>query len=362
MEHHHHHAHTHTHHHTKHTKYDTRAKCCPLAQVRSSCARASAAHAHIVSVHTPSCEALAAAFVDAESASSKKFPTPLRVAEQWAADGMHFVDPTNQELTARCVLVVDALNWCFWPDGELEYEHLAGGVKRAALRDPNLLSPERLSTADPAYARALLDWPRALPNEEERARLLRELGLALLHRFDGSAAAFVRAAGGSASRLVALVAEALPGFRDAAVDSEGRQVFFYKRAQIVAGDMWGAFGGRGLGAFEDIALVTTYPDYRVPQSLLAAGAIAYSDALLAKVRAGEEVRAGSEEEIAIRAATVMAVEAVRDAASRLLAEREGDAAPAVLATHVDWYLWRWGEERRADECLPPFHRCRTVFY
>ena len=56
------------------------------------------------------------------------------------------------------------------------------------------------------------------------------------------------------------------------------------------------------------------------------------------------------------------VEAVREAASRLLAEREGAAAPPVLATHVDWYLWRWGEERRADAKLPPFHRCRTVFY
>jgi hypothetical protein len=27
------------------------------------------------------------------------------------------------------LLVVDALNFCFWPDGELEYEHLAGGIK-----------------------------------------------------------------------------------------------------------------------------------------------------------------------------------------------------------------------------------------
>ena len=339
---------------------------CPLALVRSTCARASSSLAHLVAVDPSRCEQLARDFVDAETASSPAndglFPSPHHVARQWAADGMHLVDPSNPELTARCVLVVDALNWCFWPDGELEYEHLAGGVKASALRDPSLVSPERLATATGAYARALLSWPRALPNEEERARLLRELGAALLARFGGSAAALVRASDGSASRLVALIADALPGFRDAAVDGEGRQVFFYKRAQIVAGDMWGAFGGEGLGAFGDIARITTYPDYRVPQSLLAAGAISYSDALMAKVRAGEEVRAGSDEEIAIRAATVVAVEAVREAASRLLAEREGPAAPPVLATHVDWYLWRWGEERRADAKLPPFHRCRTVFY
>jgi hypothetical protein len=32
-------------------------------------------------------------------------------------------------MTVQYLLVVDALNFCFWPDGELEYEHLAGGIK-----------------------------------------------------------------------------------------------------------------------------------------------------------------------------------------------------------------------------------------
>lgn len=40
---------------------------------------------------------------------------------------IHFCD--GGPLTAQYLLVVDALNFCFWPDGELEYEHLAGGLK-----------------------------------------------------------------------------------------------------------------------------------------------------------------------------------------------------------------------------------------
>ena len=36
----------------------------------------------------------------------------------------------------------------------------------------------------------------------------------------------------------------------------GRQVFLYKRAQIFAGDLWGAFGGVGLGAFDDVDRLT----------------------------------------------------------------------------------------------------------
>ena len=33
-------------------------------------------------------------------------------------------------------------------------------------------------------------------------------------------------------------------------------MFLYKRAQIFAGDLWGAFGGTGLGAFHDVDRLT----------------------------------------------------------------------------------------------------------
>lgn len=38
----------------------------------------------------------------------------------------------------------------------------------------------------------------------------------------------------------------------------GRQLFFYKRAQIFVGDLWGAFRGQGLGAFSDIDQLTMF--------------------------------------------------------------------------------------------------------
>lgn len=61
-------------------------------------------------------------------------------------------------------------------------------------------------------------------------------------------------------------------------------MFLYKRAQIFVGDMWGAFGGLGLGAFHDIGRLTTFADYRVPVVLRQLGALRYSPALAAKVR------------------------------------------------------------------------------
>lgn len=38
----------------------------------------------------------------------------------------------------------------------------------------------------------------------------------------------------------------------------GRQLFFYKRAQIFVGDVWGAFHGTGLGCFPDIGQLTMF--------------------------------------------------------------------------------------------------------
>ena len=37
------------------------------------------------------------------------------------------------DLSAQYTLVLDALNFCFWPEKGLEYEHMARGLKVASL-------------------------------------------------------------------------------------------------------------------------------------------------------------------------------------------------------------------------------------
>lgn len=61
------------------------------------------------------------------------------------------------------------------------------------------------------------------------------------------------------------------------------QVFFYKRAQIFVGDLYGAFGGEGLGHFEDIGELTMFADYRVPVVLRLMGVLQYGSDLAHKV-------------------------------------------------------------------------------
>ncbi len=267
-------------------------------------------------------------------------------------------------MTAQYVLVLDALNFCFWPLPRYEYEHLASAIKRVAVKSPNSLSASSLAKLSPATLDAWLmatappelkqksaASPPRIPLIEERARLLREVGSALSSDFDGKALNLVRAAKGSAARLAALTARHFPGFRDHCV-FRGRQVFFYKRAQIFAGDVFGAFRGKGLGAFRDIDKLTCFADYRIPQLLQQIGVLRYRDDLARTVADSSSIAPGSEREVAIRAATVQAVEAMREELRKL--------GKDVTSVQLDWALWERGEALLSS--LNPHHRTLTIYY
>jgi hypothetical protein len=266
---------------------------------------------------------------------------------------LHYADLANPTLTISYLLVVDSLNFCFWPDSSLEYSDLAVGIKQTILENPDAVSALFLSTIDEEGVQNLLKWPRAVPAAAERARLLRELGTVLLQEFDGQASKLVSRANGSVVKLVSLLTSHFPGFRDHAI-YKGQQVFFYKRAQIFCGDLYGAFQGQGEGAFRDIEELTMFADYRVPAVLREMGVLQYSDSLSQKIDAKEELLPGSEEEIEIRAATIVAVEKIRKA----VGAKTSSGLPH--AVHVDWWLWEYGEAMRTEH--RPHHRTRTIYY
>mmetsp|Transcript_160 Transcript_160/g.265 ORF Transcript_160/g.265 Transcript_160/m.265 type:complete len:323 (+) Transcript_160:123-1091(+) len=272
---------------------------------------------------------------------------------------LHYVNrgtAAGEAQTVQYLLVVDALNFCFWPAPGLEYEHLAGGVMAALLEDPQALSATRLAAMTGADVRKLIGWSGGnVPLQDERARLLREVGEGLLESYSGSAANLVAAAKGSAVRLGQLVTAAFPGFRDHAV-YQSRQIFLYKRAQIWVGDVFGALQGQGLGAFGDMHELTMFADYRVPVVLREMGILKYTLTLQQKVAAGEEIYPGSEEEVEIRAATIVAVHQLRG----LLQARLPPGSPPLLSVCLDWWLWEQGEKKRTEH--PLHHRTRTIYY
>lgn len=271
--------------------------------------------------------------------------------------------------TATLVLVLDALNFCFWPQPGSDlprwsvtwrgarydgYLALAAALRRAVERGVPLADADYLSGLDLDGVRELLAGDpdtQEIPLIEARLANLREVGLALRDRWEGSFATAIRAAGGSAVRLIAEVLDALPSFRDVA-EYRGREARFYKRAQILVADLHGALDGRGLGAFDDLDRLTTFADYKVPQILRRFGILDYHPGLAEAIARYELIPPGDEREVEIRAATIWAVELLR----RALAER----GRQLRAFEIDWLLWHASQSLPPD--AEPYHRTLTIYY
>lgn len=267
---------------------------------------------------------------------------------EWDFEGIHYFD--NGPLTVQYLFVLDALNFCFWPDKDLSYDHLASGLKSALEKDNNALDSDRLQNYTGPELRQLLNWPRPLPIEEERVRLLHEVGLELERSFGGQAANLVKSAGNSAATLIELITRHFPGFRDHSL-YKGHQVFLYKRAQIFVADLWGAFKGQNYGEFHDINSITIFADYIVPAVLRELGILKYGSNLSCSIDSNSEIVPGSEEEVEIRACSIYAVEKMRD----LIGKKFGKQ---LLSIDIDLWLWSCGVQNMALS----HHRTLSIYY
>jgi hypothetical protein len=182
------------------------------------------------------------------------------------------------------------------------------------------------------------------------AEALRDLGRFLAEGFGGRFEGPVEAAGGSAERLVRLLAQ-MPLYRDVARYDE-LEVPFYKRAQITCADLALAFAEQGAGAFRDLAELTLFADNLVPHVLRTKGVLRYAPELAARIQREELLPAGSREEVEIRAVALHAVERLAEAC----AERGLAIPPAAL----DQLLWARGQAPEIKAL--PRHRTRCTFY
>ncbi|MCS6936974.1 MAG: queuosine salvage family protein [Candidatus Bipolaricaulota bacterium] len=271
----------------------------------------------------------------------------------------HFFDGTAR--TVQYLFVLDSLNFCFWPEPRWRYRYenewldgylaLASSLKEAVSRDATLLQAAVLARMNEKRLREILGGENEIPLLQERVAVLREAGAVLQEEYDGQAVHLVEEARRSTERLVQLLVERFSSFRDEAL-YRGERVCFYKRAQIFCADLYGAFEGERWGEFTDIEGLTAFADYKLPQVLRHLGILHYSPELAQKIDRREELAAGSEEEIEIRAHTIWAVERLREEVCKL--------GRSLRSFEIDWLLWNLGQ--REEFRQKPYHRTRTIFY
>jgi hypothetical protein len=262
------------------------------------------------------------------------------------------------------ILVLDSINFCFWPSPgkakwEIQYGQerlsgyyaLAAALTQAARYGVPITEAQYLANLSLDSLTSILGQRGDLQLLEKRLESLREVGSVLLAHYDGDASQLVAAARGSAVDLARLVAGRFSSFKDVA-QYRGAPVFFYKRAQIFAADLYGAFGGRDWGGFMDMDALTAFADYKLPQVLRHLDVLRYAPELSEKVDSCTLLDAGCPEEIEIRANTVWAVELIR----RELKKRGN----TLRAQEIDWILWNLGQDDRFR--ARPYHRTVTIFY
>jgi len=317
----------------------------PLFQIRTTCNNVVLQSSHVM-INDEAITSIASIMIKDQQQSLKNV--------EWDAFGWHYnADSSTQgPLTCQYIFVMDSLNFCFWPTEGLEYDTLAMSLKTVLESDSNAFSSENLIGID---ENKLQSWfpTYKIPLLSERVNRLRELGEAL-ESFEGLAANMVQKADGSAVRLVQLILQYCPGFRDTSI-YKGQLVHFYKRAQILVGDIWAAYGrptNDNRYSFKDMDQLTMFADYRVPQILRKFDILRYSDSLSDRIDRKEEIQSGSEEEIEIRACTVIAVERLQQAFKKL--------GQSILVLELDWLLWQQGEQIKDQ--IAPHHRTLTIYY
>jgi hypothetical protein len=316
-----------------------------LERVRSTCAEV-AAQATSVHIHDAALESYATAL-------------QADVPQSLTLDPAHHYLGHGTE-TVTFLLALDAINFGSGYFPHLERIDGLSGYFTVAHRLTDYFREHAPVSASDLASLTAADCARTFgqstvnPDRAELMRLftgaLNEFGTFVDERYADSVTQLVDDAGHSASKLVAILTE-MPSFRDV-TSYRGLEVAFLKRAQLAVSDLNVAFGGREWGAFDDLAALTIFADNTVPHVLQVDGVLRYESDLSGRIQRGEQLVAGSEEEVEIRACAVTACEQI---ASLI---RRDDRA--FLARDLDYLLWNRGQ-------LPgyratPSHRAKTIYY
>jgi hypothetical protein len=300
-------------------------------RVRNACAWV-AARARSVEIDEAAIPAYAAAL-------------PREDAKQAAAPTIADAD---RETRATLAICANAINFGsgWWPtirkrpglSGYLTM--LAGITERFEAQGP--WPAEQLISMDAEQIAAVMRQDPGHPLMTQFAAALRDVGTHVLVDHESSFAAVADAAGGSAVGVADLLG-GWSAFADVSTYA-GRQVPFFKRAQLAAADLQRA----GVIDPPDLDQLTAFADNLVPHVLRVDRILRLDPSLTSRIEDGEPIEHESPDEVELRACAVHAVE--------LISHSVEDLTPA----EIDVVLWNRGAAPRYK--VLPRPRSRNTAY
>jgi hypothetical protein len=251
----------------------------------------------------------------------------------------------DPEAAAAFAICMNAINFGsgWWPTihkrpGHSGYATMAAGVEERFGVDP--WTAEELVAMDAEAIAAVVGQDPEHPLMAQFAVALRDVGEHLAAEHGGC---FLGVAE-SADSIPALAGRLANWGSFADISTyEGREIPFFKRAQLAAADLHRA----GVAHLPGIGRLTAFADNLVPHVLRIDGVLQLDPVLTAQIEAGELLTHGSPEEVELRACAVQAIE--------LLA-----AASGLTPAEIDSALWNRGRAPRYKSLPRP--RSRNTAY
>lgn len=257
-----------------------------------------------------------------------------------------------------------AANFCFWsqePKNKWQVEY-QGNVQGGwyGLRNVFVRAiKNKLPVYDATYMSALSiekakelfrgENDSIIPLLEQRVNNIVEAANFLLENYNGSALQFVESCQYDAPTIAREITRSLSSYRDCAF-YKGRLVWILKRAQIFPNDLSQLTSLYPNFVIKNKDMLTIFADYKLPQLLRYFGIINYSNALTEHVDNRGLVTNGSEEEIEIRMATIVA------------GQKLAELCPGMTIADIDVSLWLLSKEPSIDKKLQPHHMTVSMFY
>ncbi|KAK5871102.1 hypothetical protein PBY51_004001 [Eleginops maclovinus] len=266
------------------------------------------------------------------------------------------------------------MNFSFWPEEETQqcevtykgttytgYMTLCAAITRAMEEGIPITDPKYFSQMSVEELGHVLrsDNETPMPMLQERHQVLTEGGR-VLQEHGGSFRSFISRAGNNARKMVELIVEKIPSYKDEAT-FEGKRISLYKRAQILVADFWGVMEARGEGDIINMDWLTMFADYRVPQALVFLGALRYTDTLMQVLNKGELLSSGDRREVEIRGCSIWSVELIKEHLFKLVRERDGQTCNINSAV-IDFYLWPYAKKHHKEMAHIPIHHTRCIYY
>jgi hypothetical protein len=275
--------------------------------------------------------------------------TPFNFSHFSDEDKLHFL------------FIFNALSFCYWgePKWTIDFEGksydgawgMIMALGRAIQEGYNILDFNYCANLSSEDFSNILRANTEIPLLKDRLKIINEVGLVVLTKYNGQIANLIKEANNNSQTLLNLIITNFPGFKDESIYAD-QPVFFNKRAQLLTSDIYQVFNGHGFGELKNIESITACADYKLPQILRKFGIFTYSTELADKIDHRIEIQHNSSEEIEIRANTIWAIEYIRQIVAR--------KNPKIMSSEINDHLWLATQEKFPDD--KPYHRTRTTAY